>query len=141
MKRLVALGFALGVFLATHVVEAQPRTGVVLEHEGETGIWLGLDSHRAILADLTELRVRQSEVGLLREKLGVREIQLLELRMAVDASVEAQNTATSALVASERGRRQAEAERDAWHRSRALWGGAGIVVSIAIMLTATRLAP
>jgi hypothetical protein len=54
----------------------------------------------------------------------------------VELAEEAERRATDALGAAVRGRREAEEDRDAWHRSPLLWAGIGVVLAVVVEVTA-----
>lgn len=133
-----ALAFACAAALAP-ARAARADDAVVIERDGKPGIWLPLEAHRAILADLGELAERRQEVHLLDEKLHLRVEQMRDLRIAVESATAAQKAAVGALEAAERGRVAAEARLDAWYRSPTLWFGIGVVVSLGLVVGIARL--
>lgn len=121
--------------------------GTVVEHEGQRGIWLSLESHRLVLADLRELHGTAEKPGglrarvrLLEDKLILRAEQMTDLRLAATHSKDMATAATTALSASERRVREVEEERDAWHRSPLLWAGVGLLGGLGLALAAAKLA-
>lgn len=130
----------LGVLLVTTTVNAEnlPQ-GHKLEYEGETGIWFSLETHRLILADVSQLPVLKQRVSLLDRKLALESAQIADLRLSVDLAVQSRDQAVGAVEAAVRGRREAEESRDAWHRSRVLWFGLGFVAAVAMTYGAVRL--
>lgn len=100
-------------------------------------ICLPLETHRAILADLRELHGDGSSdsglrahVKLLDNKLMMQAEQMADLRLAERLAASAKDAASQALLAAERGRREAEEARDAWYRAPMLWFGVGIVGTV-----------
>jgi len=137
----VALVLILAVsLLLAPTAAAEPPEGVVMEHDGKAGLWLPLEAHRAILADLRELPERRAEVHLLDEKLRLRVEQVSDLRIAAAAATEAQKVAVAALDAAEKGRAAAENRLDAWYRSPTLWIAIGVVAGLGLTLGAAKLA-
>ena len=134
------LALVVGLTLVSSVARAEKPKGVVLVHEGETGIWLGLTAHQGILADLKELRIRRTEVELLAQKAAIRDAQLTDLRLAEALASKAQETSAKALSAAVRGKREAEEARDAWHRSPMLWTGVGVVLTLATVFATAQIA-
>ncbi len=131
---------AVAVVLACASASAsaqEPRRGFVLEHDGQPGIWLSLDAHRLMLADLKELPEQRKRVVLLEKKLQLREADIADLRALNEVAEKATEKATGALTAAVRGKREAEESRDAWHRNRLLWFGIGFasafIVSYAVI--------
>jgi hypothetical protein len=114
--------------------------GVVLEHEGQKGIWLSLDAHRLVLADVKVLGKTRTRVRLLEDKLVLREEQMGDLRLAASHSKDMATAATTALSASERRVRETAEERDAWHRAPLLWLGVGFLAGLGAALAAAKLA-
>jgi len=139
-KLLVAFAFIFATCAPVYAQAGDIGTGVVLEHEGQRGIWLPLESHRLVLADLKALAETRTRVRLLEDKLVLREQQAVDLRAAADASEGMAKAATATLSASERRVREVEAERDAWHRAPLLWLGVGLVGGLGLALVAAKLA-
>lgn len=139
MRSVLALVLTASLLLAP-TAAAEPPEGVVMEHDGKAGLWLPLEAHRAILADLRELPERRNEVHLLDEKLRLRIEQVSDLRIAVVAATEAQKIAVAALDAAEKGRAAAENRLDAWWRAPAFWVAVGVVAGLGLTLGAAKLA-
>jgi hypothetical protein len=110
-----------------------------MEKDGVEGVWLPLEAHRLILADLRALPDIRKRVTLLEQKLTLQKANLTDLRIGNAIAAQAKNEAKAALGAAVRGKREAEADRDAWHRSRLLWAGVGLVGGIALAIVAAKL--
>lgn len=128
----VALVVALTVILVSVPVRAEDLSGVVLEYQDKPGIWLSLESHRLILADLREVPQYRERISLLEQKLTLQDAQINDLRMSVELAVKAKDQVVGAVEEAVRGRREAEERLDAWHRSRVLWFGVGFVAALAL---------
>lgn len=105
----------------------------VLSIEGTEGLWFRQDVADRLLADLklaTQLRDGyQERVTLLERKLEIREEELaLNVRLRVLAE-QGEGRAVGALDAAIKGQKAAEADRDAWHRSRGLWFACGVLAT------------
>jgi hypothetical protein len=103
---------------------------VQLEHEGQPGFWFAMPVTRCILRYVLKLETLQVRVGLLEQRLTIRDEQVGLLREALSLSIDAEERALGALEAAERRRREAEERLDAWWRSPYLWVGVGIVVGV-----------
>lgn len=107
--------------------------------EPEGQVCLPLLAHQNIIVDLRELKPCRKRVRLLEDKLQLQVEQIADLALAQGLAVQAQETATTALTAAVRGKREAEESRDAWHRSRALWLTVGFVAGIAMAIVAAKI--
>lgn len=112
---------------------------------GAEGFWFPSDAARCTLGRLELLPELLVYVGLLEERQTLTDARERLLRQETELAAAEADEATGALEAAERGRRQAEEDRDAWHRSRLLWaivGGITVVVIEAIAIyTLNRLEP
>ncbi len=111
-------------------------------------VCLPVKAHRAILADILELRGDpdkpestglRGRVGLLDTELGLQRAQVVDLRLAKDLAVQAKETAQGALTAAAAGQRRAEESRDAWYRAPALWLATGVLGSLVIALAVDKI--
>ena len=133
----ILIVFLLVLSAATASAQNIPK-GQALEYEGEQGIWFSLETHRLILADLRELPALRSRVTLLDSKLALQAAQIADFRASVELAVQSRDQAVGALEEAVRRRREAEENRDAWHRSRVLWFGVGFVAALALTYGAVR---
>lgn len=98
-----------------------------LEFEGELGVWLAAPVARCVLRRLEAYPLLIQRVGLLEERLGIRDEQIERVRRIARLSAEAEERAVEALELSEVRRAEALERLDAWHRSPGLWLAIGIV--------------
>jgi hypothetical protein len=136
-KALVAVLLVLSI-AATAQAENQTN-GVVMDYQGKPGIWLSLETHESMLADLRQFPAYQQRVTLLESKLALETANMLDLRRSLDLAVESRGQAVEAVEEAVRGRREAEESRDAWHRSRVLWFAVGFVAALAVTYGAAKL--
>lgn len=138
--KVIAAVVMLSVLMATTIVNAESLPqGYSLEYEGKQGIWFSLETHRLILADVSQLPALKQRVSLLDRKLALEGAQIADLRLSVELAVQSRDQAVEVVEAAVRGRREAEESRDAWHRSRVLWFGLGFVAAVAMTYGAVRL--
>lgn len=107
--------------------------GEALVLRGDPGQWFHREVARCLLADVEELRLLRQRVGLMDERLRIRDEQLAAMREAVDLSIQAEQRSSGALEAAVRRAREAEEDRDAWHRSPLLWGAVGLASGFALV--------
>jgi hypothetical protein len=107
---------------------------VQLEHDGQPGMWFAMPVTRCILRYVLKLESLQPRVGLLEQRLSIRDAQVELVREALTLSIDAEGRAIEALEAAERGRRRVEERLDAWWRSPYLWVGVGLVVGVATVV-------
>lgn len=108
------------------------RRRALLSHGADTGIWFHGAVARCMLARLALLPLYVDRVRLLEQRIAVHLSVADHLTEAELLSRQIADQAGGALEAAERGRRQAEEDRDAWYRSPALWAGIGGVVVAAV---------
>lgn len=126
-------------FICAPASAQEPPSGAMLERDGVVGVWLPEAAHRLVLADLKELPLQRKRVKLLEKELRLKDANLTDLRIGNAIVAQAKNEAKAALGAAVRGKREAEADRDAWHRARLLWAGIGVVGGIVIMVAVAKL--
>lgn len=133
------------VFVLAFVIASAPT----LAHAAEDKpVCIELSVHRRIAADLLELRGdpdKPKSTGLrgrviLLDKLEVKQKwQIADLKLAKGLAVSAKEVAQAAIAASVRGKREAEEERDAWHRSPTLWLAIGVFGALVIAVTVDKI--
>jgi hypothetical protein len=105
-------------------------------HEGVPGLWFEREVARCMLGRVSILPLYVSRVGLLDQRLSLRnERDALQERLVALAE-EGEQEAVGALEAAERGRREAVEELDAWYRHPALWVTIGGVVVVVLEVVA-----
>ncbi len=111
-------------------------------------VCIELSVHRKIAADLLELRGDpdkpkstglRGRVALLVVQADLHAAQVVDLTLARDLAVQGKEVAAGALTAAVAGKRKAEADRDAWHRSPTLWLALGVVGALVIAVTVDKI--
>jgi hypothetical protein len=110
---------------APHVTENRRAT---VQHEGAVGLWFHADVARCMLGRLQALPLYAERVSLFEERLTLTNQRQALTHEQVQLAQAAEERAVGALEAAERGRREAEEDRDAWYRHPALWFVVGAVV-------------
>ena len=138
--RIACLAIMLTITLRSLPAIAQDAPqGAEVVRDGVEGVWLPKAAHRLILGDLRVCREQGTRIKLLEQKLSLQSANMNDLRIANALAVQAKNEAMGALGAAVAGKRKAEADRDAWHRSRLLWAGIGVVGGVAVTIAITAL--
>jgi len=108
------------------------RRATVL-HDGAVGLWFHADVSRCLLDRLQALPLYVERVSLFEERLTLSDERQALTHEQVQLAQAAEERAVEALEAAERGRREAEDDRDAWYRHPALWFAVGVVVAGALV--------
>ena len=103
---------------------------VLMHRGGQPGVWFQIDVADCMLRSLEEARELQSQVRILEDQLQLWPAQETDLRTALYLAVGERDSAVGALVAAERARRAAEASRDHWSRSPAVWVTVGAILGL-----------
>lgn len=103
---------------------------------GAEGFWFPSEAARCTLGRLELIPDVLVYVGLLEERRLLTDAREALLRQETELAESEAAQASGALEAAERGRRHAEEERDAWHRSRVLWAVIGGLVVVVIEVVA-----
>lgn len=111
----------------------------LLSWDDVPGLWFRQDIAKCILGDLKAIPEYQDRIKLLDKKLKLQTEQLDLEKEAREIAAQEADIATGHLEAAERGRRQAEEDRDHWSRSRLLWVGVGATAVILGILVAGQL--
>lgn len=108
----------------------------LVPYGGVTGVWFHPAVAECLLGRLTVLErthpLYVDRVRLLDQRIAAQGRIVSTLTQAEELSRQIAETATGALEAAVRGRRQAEEELGAWYRSPVLWTGVGGVIVAAI---------
>lgn len=107
----------------------------VLQHEGQSGIWLHSEVIRCMTARLATLPELQLQLRMFEERIDVSEGLEASLRRSRALAVQEAETAREALTAAVRARRRAEEDLDVWYRHPLflLSAGAAVVVVLEIV--------
>jgi hypothetical protein len=132
----IAFGIIVLVAAGACFAEEQPAESprrATLTYAGASGVWFRADVAREMLSDLEELPLLRERVGLMGERLQLRDDQVERLHRIVSLSEEAEARAVAALAAADRGRQAAEDRASAWWRHPALWTVVGFVAAAALV--------
>lgn len=107
----------------------EPRRALI-QHESEAGVWFRMEVARCMLGRLSVLPLYAQRIRLFDERLRIDDERHALMERQVELSDEAERQAVGALEAAERGRREAEEDRDFERSLRWVWFGigAGLVV-------------
>jgi hypothetical protein len=112
--------------------EVTENRRATVEHAGAVGLWFHAEVARCMLGRLQALPLYAERVSLFEERLTLTHERQELTQRQIQLAQEGEERAVGALENSERGRRQAEEDRDAWYRHPALWFVVGGVVVGAI---------
>lgn len=103
-----------------------------LEDPAETfqARWFPAPIVHCLVQRLELLPLYAERIQLLEHRLELTELQLFKRAEIVDLARQEADAARNALDEAERLRREAEEDRDAWHRSPLLWAGVGVAAVI-----------
>lgn len=120
-----------------------------LEVEGAPGVWFPMDMAREMQADVEKLRKlkpvfdsQKLQLEVRKERLDIKDARILQLREALELSMQAEERTKGVVEAAVRGQRRAEEVLDAWYRSPAflmsMGAGAVILVEVGAILIFTQ---
>jgi len=144
---LVSTSFILALVVSPPAYAAEDTTRAFeLKVQGVDGVWFPAGMAKEIQADVEELRRlrpvladQERLLGHRLERLEVKDARILQVKEALDLSMQAEERTKSVVEAAVRGQRQAEEDLDAWHRSPALWVGVGVVATVLLEVAALAL--
>lgn len=121
---------------------ALAQDAVSLRYQGQSGVWLPLQDARDALSARKERPNLEARIHLLDQSLSLARIQIERYGQALRLSTEEQQTlraviesAQSARILAEKGKAEAEADRDSWWRSPLLWFSTGVALTVAALVT------
>lgn len=133
MKETLRFAVVLAACLIPMCAQAAAPERKVLIVEGSEGLWFRQDVADRLLADFKDARALRDgyaeRVSLLEKKLEIRAEELALQRRMSELAEQGERRATQALDAAIKAKVAAEADRDAWHRSRGFWFGAGVLAT------------
>lgn len=136
-KWLIASTIFLGISFAPALVQGQKHDttqAFELEVQGAKGTWFPSDMTRKMLAKIEQLKAldvtiaeQDALITTRDEQLVVKDQRIVQVKEALQLSIQAEARMAAVVLAAVRGQRQAEDDLDAWYRSPGLWAGIGVL--------------
>jgi hypothetical protein len=109
----------------------------VLDVNGVEGIWFPLDAAKRLLGDVSAANKYKERVQILEERLTLDQEIEAKLNTLKELAESSEAVLANALDYEKERNDLLKDKLDAWHRSPALWFGAGVVVTVvAVVVTA-----
>jgi hypothetical protein len=136
---IVSTSFFVASLLCSPVQAARDTTKAFeFEVEGVAGVWMPSAMAKLALASAEELAVQKvviaeqsALIAIKDERLGIKDQRILQVKEALQLSIQAEERTKAVVEAAVRGQREAEEALDAWYRSPGFLlslGGLGVIV-------------